>query len=288
MVFVVLLETQIVFMLHFLFRTLHFLCCVVTPALSVHDVWVVLCCQGELNVGFACCRWHYVRMMHGDDSIWESFPRSLESRSGARRYITAFWTPFQESRLNPLQEHVLRTCSLLVILPPPPGSRPLPGGPPNDLSEINFSAWVELVQDVAAGLLALPPGMHDCLFPEVTNLLLHFEVATQVMSCCQCYLPGPHCRCLGMLGNAPSMAPVTTMALAPTWSQADRRVPSSGIVTSPVTTTTLSTATQSATRVPPPGLPPPTGDHRYNLPQPGLPTPQLLMLPPQVEYPTLP
>ena len=77
------------------------------------------------------------------------------------------------------------------------------------------------------------------------------------------------------------------MALAPTWSQADRRVPSSGIVTSLVTTTTLSTATQSVTRVPPPGLPPPTGDHRYNLPQPGLPTPQPLMLPPQAEYLTL-
>ena len=66
----------------------------------------------------------------------------------------------------------------------------MPGGLPNDLSEINFSTWAELVQDVAAGLLALPQSLHDCLFPEVTNLLLHFEAVTLVTSCHQCYLPG--------------------------------------------------------------------------------------------------
>ena len=46
--------------------------------------------EGELNFGFACCRCQYVKMMQGDNSIWESFPRVLESWSGARRYITAF------------------------------------------------------------------------------------------------------------------------------------------------------------------------------------------------------
>ena len=181
----------------------------------------------------------------------------------------------------------MRACSLLVILPPPPGSRPLPGGLPNDLSEINFSTWAELVQDVVATLLALPQSLHDCLFPEVTNLLLHFEAVTQVTSCRQCYLLGLYCRCLGaaLQSGAPSTAHVTTMASAPTWSQVAGRVASSGIVASPVTTTTLSMATQSAPRVAPlPGLPPLTGDPHYNLPQPGLPMPPPLMPLPQAEF----
>ena len=88
--------------------------------------------------------------MHGDASLWESFPRALERRTGARRYIGAFRAPFQDLRLTPSQEHALRACSLLAIPPPPPGREALLGGVPEDLSQDNLSAWSETVQDVAS------------------------------------------------------------------------------------------------------------------------------------------
>ena len=90
-------------------------------------------------------------MMHGDASLWESFPRVLKRRAGTRRYVGAFRAPFQDLRLTPPQEHALRACSLLAIPPPPPGQETLPGGVPEDLSQDNLSTWADTVQDVAAG-----------------------------------------------------------------------------------------------------------------------------------------
>ena len=69
-------------------------------------------------------------MMHGDASLWESFPQALERRTGARRYVGAFRAPFQDLRLAPSQEHALRVCSLLAIPPPPRDPKALPGGVP--------------------------------------------------------------------------------------------------------------------------------------------------------------
>ena len=71
----------------------------------------------ELKSAIGCCRFEYVKMMHGDASLWESFPWALERRTGTRRYIGAFRAPFQDLRLTPSQEHALRVCSLLAIPP---------------------------------------------------------------------------------------------------------------------------------------------------------------------------
>ena len=134
--------------------------------------------NGGLNLAFDYCRCEYIKLLQGDDSLWESFPRSLERRDGTRKYISAFRAPFQEPALNPKEAHVLRECSLLVIMPPPPGSKALPGWFPEDLSEINLSVWADTVQDVVAGLLVLPQELHNCLLPEVTRLLLQLESVT--------------------------------------------------------------------------------------------------------------
>ena len=89
MVFMVFLETLFVFMLHSPYWDLLFKCCVMTPAMCVHDVLGSLgyCChtsrlskvrcihvEGELNLAFDHCRCEYIKMMQGDDSLWESFP----------------------------------------------------------------------------------------------------------------------------------------------------------------------------------------------------------------------
>ena len=107
----------------------------------------------ELKSAFGCCRFEYVKMMHGDASLWESFPRALERRTGARRYVGAFRAPFQDLRLTPSQEHAVRVCSLLAIPPPPRDQKALPGGVPEDLSEDNLSTWADTVQDVAVGMI---------------------------------------------------------------------------------------------------------------------------------------
>ena len=168
----------------------------------------------ELKSTFGCCRFEYVKMMYGDASLWESFPRALERRTGARRYVGAFRAPFQELRLAPSQEHALRVCSLLVILPLPPDHKALPGGVPEDLSEDNLSTWVDTVQDVAAGMIVPQPGLDQIIFPQLVELLTLLEPVTWVAFCRQCYLPGSACRCL-----ASSSTASTASTTGPLWSE---------------------------------------------------------------------
>ena len=136
-------------------------------------------------------------MMHGDASLWESFPRALERRAGTRRYVGAFRAPFQGLRLTPPQEHALRACSILSIPPPPPGQEALLGGVPEDLSQDNLSTWAETVQDVAAGMIAPWPETSLTIFPQVVEVLTTLESVSRVTFCRQCYLPGSACQCLG-------------------------------------------------------------------------------------------
>ena len=167
----------------------------------------------ELKSTFGCCRFEYVKMMHGDASLWESFPRVLERRTGTRRYVGAFRAPFQDLRLAPSQEHALRVCSLLVIPPPPPDQKALPGGVPEDLSEDNLSTWADTVQDVAVGMIVPQPGTDQIIFPQLVELLTLLESVSRVAFCRQCYLPGSACRCLESSSTAS-----TASTTGPLWS----------------------------------------------------------------------
>ena len=150
----------------------------------------------KLKSTFGCCRFEYIKMMHGDASLWESFPQALERRTGARRYVGAFRAPFQDLHLAPSQEHALRVCSLLAIPPPPRDPKALPGGVPENLSEDNLSTWADTVQDVATGMIVLQPGTDQIIFPHLVELLTLLESVSRVAFCRQCYLPGSACRCL--------------------------------------------------------------------------------------------
>ena len=186
-------------------------------------------------------------MQSGEDSLWESFPRTLQSREGAGRYINAFWAPFQElPPLSSQEVYVLRECSLLVIPPPPPGRAAPQGGFPTNLVEINLSDWASLVQDVAAGLQALPPGLSNCLDPEVITLLQRLEAVTEARFCHLCYHLDTNCRCAGV---SPS-TPLTS------WSQIMERTPGYGTTASSGGVTTPSTylGGMSGLVPPPPGI----------------------------------
>ena len=185
-------------------------------------------------------------MQSREDSLWESFPQTLQSREGAVRYINAFWAPFQElSPLSSQEVYALQACSLLVIPPPPPGRVAPQGGFPTDLVEINLSDWASLVQDVAAGLQVLPPGLSNCLDPEVVTLLQWLEAVTQVRFCCLCYYPDTNCRCAGV----PLSTPLTS------WSQITELTPGYRTSSSSgVTTPSTSLGGMSGLVPPPPGI----------------------------------
>ena len=111
---------------------------------------------------------------------------------------------------------------------------------------INLSDWATLVQDMAAGLQVLPPGLSNCLGPEVVNFLQLLEVATGVGFCHHCCNPEPHCRCV----EVPQSAPPTL------WSQILYQTPGYGTAASSAGVTTLSTSFGGMPRLvpPPPGL----------------------------------
>ena len=101
----------------------------------------------------------------------------------------------------------------MAIPPPPPGQEALPGGVPEDLSQDNLSTWADTVQDVAAGMIVPQPGTDQIIFPQVVEVLTLLESVSRVAFCCQCYLPGSACRCLGSCSNAS-----TASTTGPLWS----------------------------------------------------------------------
>ena len=169
-------------------------------------------------------------MQSTEDYLWESFPQKLQSHEATGRYINAFQAPFQELILSRPEIYALQACSLLVIPPPPPGSAAPQGDFPIDLVEINLSGWASLVQDVAASLQALPPGLSNCLDPEMLNLLHRLERITQVKFCRSCYYPETSCGCV------PPMTPL------PSWSQIMEQTPGYGTMASSTGVTISSTS----------------------------------------------
>ena len=208
-------------------------------------------------------------MQSEDDSLWESFPLVLESLEGARRYISAFQAPLQElSAMSLVQTHTLRACSLLVI-PPPPDRMPTQGGFPMDLLELNLLGWATLVQDVAAGLQALPPNLGRDMGLLAVALLQLLEMSTGLGFCRYCCHLGSRCTCMGAYQPASPQS----------WSQIVEQTPGYGVTASSggMTTPSTTVAGMSGYVAPPPGLttpdfsswrlPPPEGPHLGDYPQ---------------------
>ena len=147
-----------------------------------------------------------------------------------------------------VQTHTLRACSLLVI-PPPPDRIPMQGGFPMDLSELNLSGWAALVQDVVAGLQALPPNLgRDMVLPAVALLQL-LEMSTGLGFCHYCCHLGSQCTCMGAYQPAPPQL----------WNQIVEQTPGYGVTASSGGMTTPSTTVggMSGYVAPPLGLTPP-------------------------------
>ena len=166
-----------------------------------------------------------------------------------RRYISAFQASLQKlSALSLQQIHTLRACSLLAI-PPPIERIPPQGGFLTDLTELNLSGWAALVQDVVAGLQALPPNLGCDMGLPVVALLQLLEASTGVGFCHYCCSPGSWCKCMG----ASQLVPPTS------WSQILEQTPGYGVTASSggMTTPSTSVAGMPGYVAPLPGLTPP-------------------------------
>ena len=144
--------------------------------------------------------------------------------------------------------YTLWVCSLLVI--PPPIGRMVPqGGFPTDLTELNLLGWADLVQDVVAGLQALPPRLCLNLGTQAIALLQLLEVATGVGFCHHCCHLRPCCMCTGASQLAPPMS----------WSQIVQQAQGYGVTFSSGGVIDLSTPMEGMPGyvAPPPGLTPP-------------------------------
>ena len=91
---------------------------------------------------------------------WEKdFPSALEDQVEVKKYVSAF-----HFALNPVlrelvdgDEHVMRACSLPVILPLPPGTSLRHLEIPMDLTAMRLPDWVNKIRDLATGMVMLPP-----------------------------------------------------------------------------------------------------------------------------------
>ena len=161
--------------------------------------------------------------------------------------MDAFRAPLQGlTRLKTQQVHAFRACSLLAI--PPSGERmPPPGGFPKDLSLMNLTSWVSLIQDVAQGMKVVPSNLSVEVYLDSMVLLQLMEATTGMGYCRICCQPSPRCLCSGAYQQAPTK----------TWSQMMDRIPGQGVAASTGGPTTPGTA---PTEVPEQGTPsPPLG-----------------------------
>ena len=141
----------------------------------------------------------------------------------------------------------MRACSLLAILPPPPGTSLRHLEIPMDLSAMKLPDWVNKIQDLATGMVMLPPTFLVTGAVVQLSVLPKLERVSRVRACRFCLHPHTVCGC----GQVPSWSHTSTrQALAM------------------VTMAHSHAATSLSTSIvcPPPGLPPqgavaPTGTY---------------------------
>ena len=134
-----------------------------------------------------------------------------------------------------------------------------PGGFPTDLSDLNLSSWAGLVQDIASGLLALPPNLGSDMSLPAVALLQLLEKATGWGYCHFCCHLGSRCIYMGAYSLAPP----------PLWSQVVDQSPGYGATASSGGMTAPSTTAAGMSRyIPPPPSLPPIDFSNWRLPPP--------------------
>ena len=167
----------------------------------------------------------------------------------AKKYVSTF-----HSALNPVlrelvdgDEHIMRACSLLAILPPPPGTSLRHLEIHMDLTAMRLPDWVNKIRDLAKGMVMLPPTFMVTGMVIQSSMLPKLERVSGVKACRFCLHPNTLCGC----GQVPSWSHTST-----------RQTPATVTTAHSHDTTSVSASIAS----PPPGLLPqgataPTGTY---------------------------
>ena len=140
---------------------------------------------------------------------WEKdFPSALEDQEEVKKYISAF-----HSALNPVlrelvdgDEHIMRACSLLAILPLPPGTSLRHLEIPMDLTAMRLPDWVNKIRDLATGMVMLPPTFVVTGMVIQSSVLPKLKRVSGVKACRFCLHPHTVCGC----GLVPSWSHTST------------------------------------------------------------------------------
>ena len=141
----------------------------------------------------------------------------------------------------------MRACSLLAILPPPPGTSLRHLEIPMDLTAIRLPDWVNKIRDLAKGMIMLPPTFMVTGTVVQSSMLPKLNRVSGVRACRFCLHPHTVCGC----GQVPSWSSTST-----------RQAPATVTMAHSHTTTFVSTSIAHLL----PGLPPqgaaaPTGTY---------------------------
>ena len=128
----------------------------------------------------------------------------------------------------------MRACSLLAILPPPPGTPVRHLEIPMDLKTMRLPDWVIYVQDSATGMVMLPPTFLVTGKVIQSSVLPKLERVAGVKSCRFCLHPHMVCGC----------SQISALSHTPT-----RQTPATATTTRSHESTSVSTSTR-----PPPDL----------------------------------
>ena len=145
---------------------------------------------------------------YGKTNWGKDFPSALEDQVEAKKYASTF-----HSALNPMlkelvegDEHIMRACSLLAIPSPPPGTSLRHLEIPMDLSAMRLPGWVDKIQDLATGMVTLPPPFLVTGAVVQSSVLPKLERLSGVRACRFCLHPHTVCGC----GQVPSWSHTST------------------------------------------------------------------------------
>ena len=130
-------------------------------------------------------------------NLGKDFPSTLEDQVEVKKYVSTF-----HCALDPLlrelvdgDEHIMRLCFLLAILPPLPGTLLRHLEIPMDLMTMRLTDWVNNVWDLATGMVMLPPTFLVTGKVIQSSILPKLERVAGVKSCRFCLHPHTVCGC---------------------------------------------------------------------------------------------
>ena len=97
--------------------------------------------------------------------------------------MQVFLSALNNVSLSPGEQHVLRTCCLLAVPPPSPGSGGIILTPQLDLSSVSLTELVVTVQDLASGMGVLAGHVAENRGVITSHPLPHLESVSGVSPC---------------------------------------------------------------------------------------------------------